>query len=95
MPGIEARAPERTDTRSGLLHLGTQQLDDGLLAVTVIFGAHFGSYGEARRYGDTYQIHFGKIGALAAEKLSHFSVTLGLLVAEGVDTFYVCHKFRF
>ena len=80
------------DVLDGLLHVGTQQVDDRLLAVGVVFGADLRGDGESGRNGNANEVHLGEVGTLAAEQFAHFAVSFGLLVAEGIDTFNVCHS---
>ena len=103
MPGIEARAPERTDTSSGFgvaehlagdaADLRQRRLDLGLqvfrvfLLIGVIEGADLGGDGEAGRHRQAETGHFGEPGALAAEQIAHAGFALGLAVAEAVDPF--------
>ncbi len=91
----EAHARQALDVLHRFLHFGAQHLDDGLLAVLVVFGAHLRGDGEARRYGNADQVHFCQVGTFAAEQFTHLAVSFGFLVAEGVDSFDVCHKFFF
>ena len=88
----ELHARQALDVLHRLLHLGAQHLDDGLLAVLVVFGAHLRGDGEARGYGNADEVHLGEVGSLAAEQLPHLAVSFGFLVAEGVDSFNVCHN---
>ena len=76
-----------------LLHFGTEHLDHGVLAVGVIFGTYFRGDREARGDGDADEVHLREVRTLAAEQLTHFAVAFGFLVAEGVDSFNVCHNF--
>ena len=76
-----------------LLHFGTEHLDYGLLAVGVIFGTYFRGDREARGDGDADEVHLREVRTLAAEQLTHFAVAFGFLVAEGIDSFNVCHNF--
>jgi hypothetical protein len=55
------------------------------LAVLVIKGADFGGNGEARRDRQSEIGHFSQIGALAAQKIAHFSASFGLPVAKAVN----------
>ena len=73
--------------------LGAEHLDDGLFAVLVEFRTHFRGDGESRGHGDADKVHLRKVRTLAAEQFTHFAVSFGLFVAEGIDPFYVCHNF--
>jgi hypothetical protein len=99
MPGIEARAPERTETSSGIPEYLSSQLADMrkrrrdlclqviriALRIGVIIGADLGRDGEARRHRQAEIGHFGKVRALAAQQIFHVRFAFGLAVAEGVD----------
>ena len=63
-----------------------------LLALCIILRAYVRCDGKSRRYGNTDKVHLGEVGTLAAEQLSHLAITLCLLIAEGIDTFYICHN---
>ena len=52
-----------------------------------VFGANVSGNGETRRHGHAQKVHFGKVGAFAAEQVPHFGITFGFAVAEGVDSF--------
>lgn len=41
---------------------------------------------------NTDQVHFGQVRTLTAEQFPHFAVTFRFLVAEGIDSFNVCHN---
>ena len=93
MPGMDWRAPERTDQQRVLLvaelladerfHLGkvleylSFDLGGDLLAVLVVTGAGLGGDGEALRNGHADVRHLGEVGALAAKELTHVGVALG------------------
>ena len=47
-----------------------------LFAVFIILGAGFGRHGESRRNRKTHTTHFGQVGTLAAEQLTHVRVAL-------------------
>ena len=89
----ELHAGEALDVLHCALHLGAEHLDDGLLAMSIVLGANLRRDGESRRYGDADEVHLGEVGSLATEQFTHFAVSFGLFVAEGVDTFNVCHSF--
>ena len=59
----------------------------------VIFGTYFRGDREARGDGDADEVHLREVRTLAAEQLTHFAVAFGFLVAEGIDSFNVCHNF--
>ena len=102
MPGMEARAPERTEKRIGLVaELLTGDafefadvLDDLRLdiivdftAVLVVLGAGLSGDGETLRNRKTENGHLCKVGTLTAEELTHGCITF----AEKVNKF-LCHK---
>ena len=101
MPGMEARAPERTETSSGdvaspnvaptALPISASaastsaQAVGQLAAVGVVGRAHLGGDGEARRHRQAEARHLGEVGALAAQQLLHVGVAVGLAGAEQID----------
>jgi hypothetical protein len=92
IPGIEARAPERTELAAGDFGDMRQTRVDLLLEVLrvflgvgVIVGADRGGDGEARRHRKAQVGHLGEIGALAAQQFLHAGAALRLAAAEGVD----------
>ena len=89
----ELHAGQFLDILHRPLDFGTEHLDDRLLAVGIIFRTYFGGDGESRRNGNADEVHLRKVGTFAAEQLTHFAVAFGFLVAEGIDSFYVCHNF--
>ena len=89
----EFHAGQVLDVLHRLLDFGAEQFDDGLLAVFVVLRTHFRGDGESRGDGDADQVHLRKVGTLASEQFTHFAVSFGLFVAEGIDPFYVCHSF--
>jgi len=93
MPGIEARAPERTltelraDDSFDLLQRG---LDFGLDRRRHVAGlhelhAHRSRDGEARRHRDAEVRHLGEARAFAAEDVLRLGVALCLACPEEVD----------
>ena len=42
--------------------------------------------------GIPIEVHFGQVRTLTAEQFPHFAVTFRFLVAEGIDSFNVCHN---
>ena len=95
LPVAEPAFGQTFDVADGFLDLGAEQRDHLLLAVRVVLGAYFRGDGESRGHGDPDEVHLGEVGTLAAEQLPHFAVAFGLLVAESVDTFNVCHNVEF
>ena len=89
----ELHARQAFDVVHRLLDLGAEHLDHGLLAVSVILRAYLRGDREARGNGDADEVHLREVRTLAAEQLTHFAVAFGLLVAEGIDSFNVCHNF--
>ena len=89
MPGMEARAPERTETSrvakllAGDLFQTLEMLEDvsgdiviDLTAVCIVLGAGIRSDGEALGHGHTEVGHLGQVGTLAAQQLAHLAVAL-------------------
>ena len=89
----ELHAGQFLDILHRPLDFGTEHLGDRLLAVGIIFRTYFGGDGESRRNGNADEVHLRKVGTFAAEQFTHFAVAFGFLVAEGIDSFYVCHNF--
>ena len=89
----EFHAGQVLDVLHRLLDFGAERLDDGLFAVLVVLRTHFRGDGESRGDGDADEVHLRKVGTLAAEQFTHFAVSFGLFVTEGIDPFYVCHNF--
>ena len=101
MPGIEARAPERTETSSGLSASPKRlpvSVSDAASArpprlqrrpdsalVGVEVRAGLGGDGEAGRHRQAERRHLGQVGALAAEQVLHRGVAVGAAAAKGVD----------
>ncbi len=77
MPGMEARAPERTETSRGLFRSPNFLPLVDLAAVFVILGAGFGGDGEALGNGHADVGHLGQVGTLAAQQLTHLGVAFG------------------
>jgi hypothetical protein len=92
MPGIEARAPERTEALAGdaadLLERGGDLLLQGFrigIAVVVVVGADLRGDGEAGRHRQAEIGHLSEPGALAAQEVAHVGAAFGLAVAEQID----------
>ncbi len=81
-----------TDLRQRLLHLRFE-VGRVLLVVRGVIGADAGGNGEAGRHRQAEIGHFGKAGALAAQKVAHIGLALGAAVAEGIDPLLLCRNF--
>ena len=79
------------DLFHGGFDFGLDHLDHFFLTVLIVLGADLGGDGKSRRNRNTDQVHFREVSSFSSEQFSHLSVTLGLLVAEGVNSFYVWH----
>jgi hypothetical protein len=88
----EAHVRELLDVFHRTLHFGAQQLDDLILSVSVILRTYLRRDRKARGNGNADEIHLGQIGTLTAQQLAHLAISLGGLVAEGINTFYICHN---
>ena len=88
----EAHVRELLDVFHRTLHFGAQQLDDLILSVSVILRTYLRRDRKARGNGNADEIHFGQIGTLTAQQLAHLAISFGGLVAEGINTFYICHN---
>ncbi len=88
----ELHAGQFFDVLHRLLHFGAKQPHDFLASLCVVFAAYFGGDGESRGNRNTDQVHFGQVRTLTAEQFPHFAVTFRFLVAEGIDSFNVCHN---
>ena len=88
----EAHVRELLDVFHRTLHFGAQQLDDLILSVSVILRTYLRRDRKARGNGNADEIHLGQIGTLTAQQLAHLAISFGGLVAEGINTFYICHN---
>ena len=68
-----------------------QKSHDTLLTNLIILVAAVGCDCETWRNGHTDKVHFGKVGTLATQLLTHFSIAFGFSVAKGVNSF-LSHK---
>ena len=101
MPGIETRAPERTETQQRAVRIA-EALPDGALdpcergqdvgfhgaredALPAVLAADLGRDREAGRDGDAEPGHLGEVGSLAAEQLAHRRAAVGAPASEGED----------
>ena len=88
----ELAAGQLLDVSHGLLYLGLEQLYDCLLTLCVVLGAGVRRDRETRRYGHTDEVHLSEVCTLTTQQLTHLTITFGLFVTEGINSFYVCHK---
>ena len=75
----------------GGIDLCLQFGNDALLADAVVVVAGVGGDGETRRYRYPNLIHLSEVGTFAAEEFSHCSISFGLSITEGVNSFYFFH----
>jgi hypothetical protein len=96
---MDARAPERTETRSGLLPspnplpVMRTKVSGIPFVVGVELRADRGRDGEARRHRQAEIGHLGEPRALAAEEVAHAGAALGLAAAEAIDPFGFARRF--
>ena len=72
---------------NGFFHIVADFGYNFFTAILCVFIAHCCGDGEAWRNWHAQKVHFGKVGAFAAEQVPHFGITFGFAVAEGVDSF--------
>ena len=101
MPGIDTGAPDRTETRSGIVDVAESLAGDlletlqrgvdfgakrvGNLSLAQVVDAERAGDREARRHRHAEVRHLGEVRALAAEDGLHVLRSFGLAVAEEVD----------
>ena len=102
MPGMEMRAPERTENSKGSFgsanFLPTMfdaflnlffQIRGERFAVRIIIRANFGRNRKARGNGNSDSAHFSQVRTFAAQQISVGGITFGFSVAEFINPF--CH----
>ena len=72
----------------GVAYFLVKALHHFSLSILSVFGADFRRDGEARRHGHTQQIHFGQIGAFAAQEIAHRGFAFSFAVSKRVDSFH-------